>query len=73
MNAVNFLDNMNGMVGGLSAIALAGFAWTSLARGANGVAAAQLALAGACLGFLPLQLPQGAHLPRRRGQPVPGV
>jgi UDP-GlcNAc:undecaprenyl-phosphate GlcNAc-1-phosphate transferase len=58
MNAVNFLDNMNGMVGGLSAIALAGFAWTSLERGANGVAAAQLALAGACAGFLPHNFPK---------------
>jgi len=58
MNAVNFLDNMNGMVGGLSAIALGGFAWTSLERGANGVAAAQLALAGACLGFLPHNFPR---------------
>ena len=58
MNAVNFLDNMNGMVGGLAAIALLGFAWTSLARGANGVAAAQLALGGACLGFLPHNFPR---------------
>jgi len=58
MNAVNFLDNMNGMVAGLSAIALAGFAWTSMQRGANGVAAAQLALAGACLGFLPYNFPR---------------
>jgi UDP-GlcNAc:undecaprenyl-phosphate/decaprenyl-phosphate GlcNAc-1-phosphate transferase len=58
MNAVNFLDNMNGMVAGLSAIALAGFAWTSMQRGANGVAAAQLALAGACLGFLPYNFPK---------------
>ncbi len=58
MNAVNFLDNMNGMVGGLSAIALAGFAWTSLERSANGVAAAQLALAGACIGFLPHNYPK---------------
>ena len=58
MNAVNFLDNMNGMVGGLAAIALLGFAWTSLERGANGVAAAQLALAGACLGFLPHNYPK---------------
>jgi UDP-GlcNAc:undecaprenyl-phosphate GlcNAc-1-phosphate transferase len=58
MNAVNFLDNMNGMVAGLSAIALAGFAWTSMQRGANGVAAAQLALAGACLGFLPHNFPR---------------
>ncbi|HTR96315.1 MAG TPA: MraY family glycosyltransferase [Candidatus Acidoferrales bacterium] len=58
MNAVNFLDNMNGMVAGLAAIALAGFAWTSMQRGANGIAAAQLALAGACLGFLPHNFPR---------------
>ena len=58
MNAVNFLDNMNGMVGGLAAIALTGFAWTSLERGANGVAAAQLGLAGACIGFLPHNFPK---------------
>ena len=58
MNAVNFLDNMNGMVGGLAAIALLGFAWMSLERAANGVAAAQLALAGACLGFLPHNFPK---------------
>ncbi|HEV2106359.1 MAG TPA: MraY family glycosyltransferase [Candidatus Eisenbacteria bacterium] len=58
MNAVNFLDNMNGMVGGLAAIALAGFAWTSIARGAAGVGTAQLALAGACVGFLPHNFPR---------------
>jgi UDP-GlcNAc:undecaprenyl-phosphate GlcNAc-1-phosphate transferase len=58
MNAVNFLDNMNGMVGGLAAIALAAFAWDSAARGANGLAAAQLALAGACLGFLRYNWPR---------------
>jgi len=58
MNAVNFLDNMNGMVPGLSAIALAGFAWASAARGANGIASAQLALAGACVGFLPYNFPR---------------
>ncbi|MFN8587546.1 MAG: MraY family glycosyltransferase [Candidatus Eisenbacteria bacterium] len=58
MNAVNFLDNMNGMVGGLAPIALAGFAWMSFERGANGVAAAQLALAGACVGFLPFNFPR---------------
>ncbi|MGH7730681.1 MAG: MraY family glycosyltransferase [Candidatus Eiseniibacteriota bacterium] len=57
MNAVNFLDNMNGMVAGLSAIALAAFAWGSLERGATGVAAGQLALAGACIGFLPYNFP----------------
>ena len=57
MNAVNFLDNMNGMVAGLSAIALIAFAWGSLERGTTGLAAAQLALAGACLGFLPYNFP----------------
>ena len=58
MNAVNFLDNMNGMVGGLSAITLAAFAWASAARWAFGVAAAQLALAGACAGFLRYNFPR---------------
>jgi UDP-GlcNAc:undecaprenyl-phosphate GlcNAc-1-phosphate transferase len=58
MNAVNFLDNMNGMISGLTAIALAGFAWDSASRGAGGIAAAQLALAGACVGFLPYNFPR---------------
>ena len=58
MNAVNFLDNMNGMVPGLAAIAMLGFAWGSLQRGATGVAGAQLALAGACVGFLPYNFPK---------------
>jgi UDP-GlcNAc:undecaprenyl-phosphate GlcNAc-1-phosphate transferase len=57
MNAVNFLDNMNGMVAGLAGIALLGFAAGSLFRGATGTAAAQLALAGACVGFLPWNFP----------------
>jgi UDP-GlcNAc:undecaprenyl-phosphate GlcNAc-1-phosphate transferase len=57
MNAVNFLDNMNGMVAGLAAIALVGFAWGSVERGEFGVAAAQLALAGACAGFLRYNFP----------------
>ena len=58
MNAVNFLDNMNGMVGGLAALTLAAFAWDSAGRGAVGLAAAQLALAGACAGFLPYNFPR---------------
>jgi UDP-GlcNAc:undecaprenyl-phosphate GlcNAc-1-phosphate transferase len=58
MNAVNFLDNMNGMVSGLSAILFAGFAWMSASSGSIGVAAAQLALAGACIGFLPHNFPR---------------
>jgi UDP-GlcNAc:undecaprenyl-phosphate GlcNAc-1-phosphate transferase len=59
MNAVNFLDNMNGVVGGLAAIALAAFAWGALQGGAPAVAAGQAALAGACLGFLPYNFPRG--------------
>jgi len=58
MNAINFLDNMNGMVSGLAAIAFAGFAWGSIQRGAFGVATAQLALAGACAGFLRYNFPR---------------
>jgi UDP-GlcNAc:undecaprenyl-phosphate GlcNAc-1-phosphate transferase len=58
MNAVNFLDNMNGMVGGIAAIAMLGLGWTSLERAAFGVAAAQFALAGACIGFLPHNFPR---------------
>lgn len=60
MNAVNFLDNMNGMVGGIAAVILAAFAWHSAARGAAGVAAAQLALAGGCAGFLRWNFPSAA-------------
>jgi len=58
MNAVNFLDNMNGVIAGLSAIALAGFSWGSWERGAYGLASGQLALAGACAGFLRYNFPR---------------
>lgn len=58
MNAVNFLDNMNGMVGGLAAVGLLAFAWNSASRGATGLACAQLALAGACVGFLRYNFPR---------------
>jgi UDP-GlcNAc:undecaprenyl-phosphate GlcNAc-1-phosphate transferase len=58
MNAVNFLDNMNGMVAGLAAIALVGFGLLSAARGASGLAAAQFAVSGACVGFLRYNFPR---------------
>jgi UDP-GlcNAc:undecaprenyl-phosphate GlcNAc-1-phosphate transferase len=60
MNAVNFLDNMNGMVGGIAAITLAAFAWISVSHGGWGLGAAQLALAGACVGFLPHNYPRAS-------------
>lgn len=58
MNAVNFLDNMNGVVSGMAAIGLAGFSAHSWMRGAFGLAAAQVAVAGACLGFLRYNFPR---------------
>jgi UDP-GlcNAc:undecaprenyl-phosphate/decaprenyl-phosphate GlcNAc-1-phosphate transferase len=58
MNAINFLDNMNGVIAGLAPIALAAFAWTSAQRGAWGIAAAQLAVAGGCVGFLRYNFPK---------------
>ncbi len=58
MNAINFLDNMNGMVGGIGAVTLAAFGVGSIARGATGPALVQFALAGACAGFLPWNFPR---------------
>lgn len=58
MNACNFLDNMNGMLGGIAGIALLGFAAIELAAGHAAAAPAQLALAGACAGFLPWNFPR---------------
>ena len=58
MNAANFLDNMNGMLGGLAGVALLAFGVHSAWRGALGTAAAQIALAGSCAGFLPWNFPR---------------
>jgi UDP-GlcNAc:undecaprenyl-phosphate GlcNAc-1-phosphate transferase len=58
MNAVNFLDNMNGIVGGLAALALTGFGLHSTWTGAHAYALAQFAIAGACVGFLPYNFPR---------------
>ncbi len=58
MNAVNFLDNMNGMLGGIVPVTLLGFAGLSAALGSGGAVPVQMALAGACLGFLPYNFPR---------------
>lgn len=51
-NAVNFLDNMDGLAGGLAAVAAASAFVLASAAGQYVVATAASALVGACLGFL---------------------
>ncbi len=51
-NAVNFLDNMNGLAAGLCTIAAAFFAILGFFHGTLPVAGIAAAVAGACLGFL---------------------
>ncbi len=57
-NAINFLDNMNGLCAGLGAVAagwLAAIAWRA---GESSVALVAAALCGACVGFLPYNYPR---------------
>lgn len=58
-NAMNMLDNMNGLCAGLGAIAAACLAIFNLRTGEVAVALAAIALSGACLGFLPWNWPRG--------------
>ncbi|MFI5372674.1 MAG: glycosyltransferase family 4 protein, partial [Candidatus Eisenbacteria bacterium] len=58
MNAINFLDNMNGMVGGIVGLTLVFHALHAMRSGLWGLAAMQLAVAGACAGFLPFNFPR---------------
>lgn len=51
-NAVNFLDNMDGLAGGVAAIAAAFFALMCAFSGQYLVGALSIAVLGACLGFL---------------------
>jgi len=51
-NAVNFLDNMDGLAGGVSAVAAAFFALMCSFSGQYLVGALSIAVLGACLGFL---------------------
>jgi len=57
-NAINFLDNMNGLCAGLGAIAAGALAAVNLREAEPMVARAAAALAGACLGFLPYNWPR---------------
>jgi UDP-GlcNAc:undecaprenyl-phosphate/decaprenyl-phosphate GlcNAc-1-phosphate transferase len=57
-NAVNFLDNMDGLCAGLGAVAAAALALINLRSGEITVAVVAAALAGGCLGFLPYNWPR---------------
>jgi UDP-GlcNAc:undecaprenyl-phosphate GlcNAc-1-phosphate transferase len=52
MNACNFLDNMDGILGGIAVLSAAGFALVARASSPDGVAPAAAALAGAAAGFV---------------------
>lgn len=56
-NAVNFMDGANGLAGGTMAIASAGLAVVAGLAGAAEAMVAAAALAGALLGFLPVNAP----------------
>ena len=51
-NAINFLDNMNGLAAGLCAIAAGSFALLGCINGQPELAGVAAAVAGSCLGFL---------------------
>ena len=57
MNAINFLDNMDGIVGGVSAICALAFAALLITWGQPHAALFALGLAGATLGFLRYNFP----------------
>lgn len=58
MNAMNFLDNMDGLAGGLAAIVSAGLLAVALLNGQWIIGAGSAILLGASLGFLPHNFPK---------------
>ena len=59
-NAVNFLDGLDGLASGISAVIAAFFSLIALQNGQTYMAYLALALAGACIGFLPYNMRPGA-------------
>jgi UDP-N-acetylmuramyl pentapeptide phosphotransferase/UDP-N-acetylglucosamine-1-phosphate transferase len=59
-NSFNLMDNMDGAASAVAAVCAAGLALQSLVRGDVALAALAVALAGACVGFLPYNLRAGA-------------
>ena len=56
INTLNFIDTMDGVAGGITAIAALVLSARSLYMGQYSIAVLSLALAAACLGFLPFNL-----------------
>ncbi len=54
MNSFNFLDNIDGLAAGTAAVAAGALAVTTLFVGGRALQVLACAVAGACLGFLPL-------------------
>ncbi|MBX3745343.1 MAG: undecaprenyl/decaprenyl-phosphate alpha-N-acetylglucosaminyl 1-phosphate transferase [Verrucomicrobiae bacterium] len=71
-NALNFLDNMNGLCAGIGAIAAAFFALAAVRQGQYLVAAIALLVAGALLGFLPWNFPRASAFLGDAGSHVTG-
>ena len=59
-NALNFMDNMNGLCSGLGAISGWFFAWAAAAQGQYLVALIAFLTCGALLGFLPYNFPKAS-------------
>lgn len=58
MNAINFLDNMDGLAAGTAGVCASGIAAVALLQGQWIIAAGGALTAGACAGFLPLNYPR---------------
>ncbi|MBI4325412.1 MAG: undecaprenyl/decaprenyl-phosphate alpha-N-acetylglucosaminyl 1-phosphate transferase [Chloroflexi bacterium] len=59
-NALNFMDNMNGLCAGLGVIAAWCFAWSAAVHGQYLVALIAFQSCGALLGFLPFNFPKAS-------------
>jgi UDP-GlcNAc:undecaprenyl-phosphate GlcNAc-1-phosphate transferase len=71
-NALNFLDNMNGLCAGITALAAAFFALAAARGGQYLVASIALAGCGAMLGFLPWNYPKASAFLGDTGSHIAG-
>jgi UDP-GlcNAc:undecaprenyl-phosphate/decaprenyl-phosphate GlcNAc-1-phosphate transferase len=62
INAFNLMDNLDGALGTVAAVSLSGVAALAVAEGQPALACLALALAGACVGFLPYNLAGPARI-----------